>query len=125
MRMNCDHQDATKERLAHAGEAATVGADGVRYLANSPLQRLANRGELSLDKAMNIRLLDAGERYYRDWYLSGMCTLAAQDISREGRGEEAARACQPVKSRRPGGRRGVMRPTSSVTGCAQWSTRWY
>jgi hypothetical protein len=76
--------DATKERLKHAGTDATIGENGVRYIADTPLERLANRNSLSSDKDQNRRLLEAGQRYYRDWYLSGMDTLAAMDMSREG-----------------------------------------
>lgn len=89
MKQARDYEDATPERLNKAGEdVATL--EGVRYLADTPLQRLYNRGALSRDPAMNARLFDAGEKFYRDWYLSGMETLAAQDITRQGSGDGCA-----------------------------------
>jgi hypothetical protein len=79
-----DHIDATRERLRHAGDDHAIGDNGVRYLTDAPITRLANRGDLSKDRDTNRKLLEVAERYYRDWYLSGMDPLAAMDLSRPG-----------------------------------------
>lgn len=75
--------DATPERIAQAANDNEVGeADSVRRFADSVVQRLAKRGGLYPDKMINLRLLEAAEKYYSDWHLSGMDPLQAQDPSK-------------------------------------------
>lgn len=74
--------DATPERIAHAGTDYMVGDTGLRRFQDSPLQRLATRGALYPDRETNRKLLEAGERYYADWYLSNMDPLVAFDPTR-------------------------------------------
>jgi hypothetical protein len=73
--------DATPERLAKSNDNFK-GKDGVRRFADSLLVRLAVRGGLYPDKDINRALLQAGERYYADWYGSNMSTLKAFDPTR-------------------------------------------
>lgn len=74
--------DATPERIAKAGTDFYIGSDKARRFADSPLQRLATRGGLYPDTETNKRLLEAGERYFEDWYISNMSSIAAFDPTR-------------------------------------------
>lgn len=80
--MTADHQDATAERIAHAGEDQYVAETGTRTFKDEPLQRLAAKGRLDPDKEINTRLYQAGERYWEDYYLSNMSPLASFDPTR-------------------------------------------
>jgi hypothetical protein len=77
-----ERQDATPERIAMAGPDTYVGDDGARRFTDGILQRLAARGGLYPDREMNLRLLEAGEKYYEDWYVSNMSPLAGFDPTR-------------------------------------------
>jgi hypothetical protein len=83
--------DATPERLAKSNDNFK-GNDGVRRFADSLLVRLAVRGGLYPDKDINRALLQAGERYYADWYGSNMSPLKAFDPTRvyTGAGDASA-----------------------------------
>lgn len=77
-----DTQDATPERIAHANDNFTFDEKGTRNFADEPLMRLAKKGGLYPDQLINRYLLESGERYYSDWYLSNMSPLAAIDYSK-------------------------------------------
>lgn len=62
---------STPERVRQAGETALDVVAGVQRIAQSPLDRLYARGELSPDRGENKRLFDAGDRFREDAYLAG------------------------------------------------------
>lgn len=76
--------DATPERVLKAANDNYVApATGIRTFKDEPLQRLHARNELwRNDSVMNQRLLEAGERYYKDYYVSNMDPLASFDPTR-------------------------------------------
>jgi hypothetical protein len=73
--------DATPERLAKSNDNFK-GKDGVRRFVDSLLVRLAARSGLYPDKTINRSMLQAGERYYADWFGSNMSPLKAFDPTR-------------------------------------------
>jgi hypothetical protein len=74
-----DIQDTTPERIA---KGPSVMVDGVRQMQDSLLDRLAEKGHLYPDAGMNAALKVAGEKYYEDWYGTGLATLQAIDYGK-------------------------------------------
>jgi hypothetical protein len=74
--------DATPERLLKSD--SVIVEDGARHFNDDLLVRLAGKGQLYPDPAINLACKDAGERYYEDWYLSNMSTLGAVDYGKVG-----------------------------------------
>ena len=63
-------------------EGAPVNPAGVRHVAD-PFDLLRNRNLLDRkDPAMNATLWFAGDRYRKYWHASGMCGVAAMDLTR-------------------------------------------
>lgn len=73
--------DATPERLAHANDNHVL-IKGVRNFEDELIMRLAKRGGLYPDRIINGRLLEAGERYYSDFYMANLSPLAAIDYGK-------------------------------------------
>jgi hypothetical protein len=78
-----DEDIASPERLARSGES-TITEDGARWFKDELLVRLADKGKLYPD-ARACQL--AGEKYYADWYGSGMGGLKAIDYGKVGGGQ--------------------------------------
>jgi hypothetical protein len=71
---------ATPERLRKS--KSTVTEDGARQFKDELLVRLADKGQLYPDATINLACKLAGEKYYADWYGSGMRTLQAVDYGK-------------------------------------------
>lgn len=66
----------------------------------APVERLARRGDLDPDTQLAGLLLTTAQRYYGDWYLSGLSGLSAIDYDRTGGGTDANPAyMMPVTER--------------------------
>lgn len=92
-------QDATANRIAIAGED-TFKAEGPRVMRDEPMQRLAARKALWPKSAdINAKLYEAGERYYKDYYLSNMDSLASFDPTRVFSGGSGAAGGMPASER--------------------------
>lgn len=111
---------ATPERLAMSAESI-ITADGARQFQDELLIRLARKGQLWPDQRTNEACQLAGEKYYADWYASGMGGLQAIDYGKVSGGQggsgsamppsriaaqqrasyRAARAALPAKYRKP------------------------
>jgi hypothetical protein len=81
---------ATPERLAMSADS-TVTEDGGRQFKDELLVRLADKGQLYPDAITNLACRNAGEKYYADWYGSGLgpaARLVQLHLSRraDGRG---------------------------------------
>jgi hypothetical protein len=87
--------DATPERLAHSIENH-IGDDGARHFTDELLIRMANKGQLYPDADINRACLEAGERYYADWYGSNMSTLQAIDYGKVSGGGGGSGSSMPV-----------------------------
>ena len=64
---------------------ATIGGvteDGARWFKDELLVRLADKGKLYPDAKINAACHLAGEKYYTDWYGSGMGGLQAIDYGK-------------------------------------------
>jgi hypothetical protein len=83
-----DFDTATPERLA-MGESV-VTEDGARQFKDELLVRLADKGKLWSDAKINAALLLAGEKYYADWYGSGMGGLQAIDYGKVRSGQKGS-----------------------------------
>jgi hypothetical protein len=79
MRKVVDEDSATPDRLA---KGPSVVVDGVRYMQDSLLERLAEKGHLYPDAGMNAALKVAGEKYHEDWYTAGLSPLIAIDYGK-------------------------------------------
>ncbi len=78
-------QDATPERLAHAGRDGAAGVDGqgVRRLADA-FDLLRNRQLLDRESpSRNALLWEAGERFRRHWHLGRLDGLSGFDFTRD------------------------------------------
>jgi len=76
----------TLERAAKSGDGG-VTTDGARHFNDELLVRLANKGHLYPDATINMACKLAGEKYYADWYGSGMSTLKAIDYGKVSGGK--------------------------------------
>jgi hypothetical protein len=79
MRKVVDEDSATPDRIA---KGPSVMVDGVRQMQDSLLDRLAEKGHLYPDAGMNAALKVAGEKYYEDWYGTGLSPLIAIDYGK-------------------------------------------
>jgi hypothetical protein len=77
---------ATPERLARS-EESTFTEDGARWFKDELLIRLADKGQLWPDAAINMACKLAGEKYYTDWYSAGMGGLQAIDYGKVRSGQ--------------------------------------
>jgi hypothetical protein len=80
----------TPERIAHAGEGFnTVIVQGERKtrIDDAPFDRMKARRDLNDDRDINDMLYEAGDRWLRDWYLSGLSGVGAINYGRAGTGE--------------------------------------
>jgi hypothetical protein len=71
--------ERTNKANAESGGITSVGA---RFFQDDLLIRLANKGQLYPDATINMACRLAGEKYYADWYGSGMSPLKAIDYGR-------------------------------------------
>lgn len=76
--------DATPERIAMSPSEVT---DGTRQFQDELLVRMASKGQLYPDKAVNAALLAAGTKYHEDWYDAGMGGLQAIDYGKVSGGQ--------------------------------------
>lgn len=73
----------TPERALKANGSMRQGMDKVIRIEDTPLDKLAAHHKLApRDPRLNAILRASGEQYYRDWYLSGLCSIQAVDPSR-------------------------------------------
>jgi hypothetical protein len=107
---------ATPERIAIAGDDVEVVEGHARRFTDTPLQRLAKRGQLFPDADTNKRLLEAGERYYADWYLSGMSPIGSFDPTRVYAGGGGGSNCGMPASVMQAKRRASHRAARAVLG---------
>jgi hypothetical protein len=85
---------STVERVLRAGAGnARIDAQGVQRVLQNPLERLHSRVLLVVtkpgdrpDREMNDTLYAAGERFRRDWYLSGLGPPSAMNLNGTGGG---------------------------------------
>jgi hypothetical protein len=92
----------TPERIAHAGEGyRSVIVDGERRtrVDDAPFDRMRARHQLHADEDINAMLYEAGERWLRDWYLSGLSGVGAINYGRAGMGEGDTPWSMPVTER--------------------------
>jgi hypothetical protein len=85
--------DATPERLARSPSQVI---DGTRQFQDELITRLASKGQLWPDSAINAALLAAGEKYYADWYDSGMGGLQAIDYGKVSGGQGGSGSSMPA-----------------------------
>jgi hypothetical protein len=83
--------DATPQRLQHANDNV-LGADGVRRIIESPLDKMHAKGQLDSDKTLNDILYSAGRNYYQNFYYGGLAGIGGIDYSRIGGGGDTSPA---------------------------------
>lgn len=81
---------ATPERIAHAGQHHTIGADGVQRLTDGPLARLRAKGLLHPSPHENNALAATAEALARRWQAAGPVARPTRvDLSGAGGGRGA------------------------------------
>ena len=81
---------ATPERIAHAGQHHTIGADGVQRLTDGPLGRLRASGLLHPQADRSAAMAATAEALARRWQAAGLTARPAQvDLSGAGGGRGA------------------------------------
>lgn len=89
-RQRLNRSDATPERLLRADGHQAIGADLVRRITDSPIDRLMSKQQLDpRDEVANRTLHEAAEIYRRDWYKAGLSGIGGMDMSRTGGGDGA------------------------------------
>lgn len=66
----------TRQRLKHANDNYTLTDDRAHAMQDAPIQRLCKAGRIS-----NLQM-EAGNRFYGDWYNAGLAPLGAIDYER-------------------------------------------
>jgi len=104
---NTTRDCSTVERVIRAGPGnSRIDATGVQRVLQSPLDRLHARGLLAPrvgkqphDAALDRILFEAGDRWRRDWYLSGLAGPGTCNLDGAGGGSGDPAWCTPATER--------------------------
>jgi len=94
--INTDN-DATHNRILKS--PSDINPDGARWFKDELLVRLADKGQLYPDAKFNMAFKLAGEKYYADWYGSGMGGLQAIDYGKVRSGQGGSGSSHLAPSR--------------------------